>query len=203
MSFATQTPRRQQILEALAGELELNPGSPITTAGLAKAVGISEAALYRHFASKAQMFESLIEFSEETVFGLIGRIQSEEKHALKRCENMIKLLLGFSDRNPGITRILLGDALVGENERLHLRVAQFFERIETQFKQFLREGVMHHDIADDAPVAAIANLFLSVVEGRMNQFRRSKFKRSPLEFWDQQWHQISAYLQTETEMDNA
>lgn len=101
--------RRQQILEALAHELEVNPGERITTAGLARAVGVSEAALYRHFPSKAKMFEGLIEFIEESIFSLISRILKEEVSSLKRCENILSLLLGFSEKNPGLTRILSGD----------------------------------------------------------------------------------------------
>jgi len=110
--------RKQLILETLAHELESNPGDRITTAGLARAVGVSEAALYRHFASKARMFEGLIEFAEETVFARINLILEEEKGTEARCAKVVYLLLGFADRNPGITRVLLGDALVGERERL-------------------------------------------------------------------------------------
>jgi len=132
--------RKQQILEILALQLEENPGTRITTAGLAKAVGVSEAALYRHFASKAKMFEALIDFSEDSVFGLINSILAQEKDAIVRCEKIVQVLLGFSERNPGITRVLAGDALVGENERLRVRVHQFFERLETQLKQILREA---------------------------------------------------------------
>ena len=132
--------RRQQILETLALQLENHPGSRITTAGLANAVGVSEAALYRHFASKAKMFEALIDFAEESVFGLINTILDQEKDLIFRCDRIMRLVLGFSEKNPGITRILLGDALVGEHERLHARVNQFFQRLETQFKQILREA---------------------------------------------------------------
>ena len=132
--------RRQQILEVLASELETNPGLRITTAGLASAVGVSEAALYRHFASKAKMFEALIDFAEESIFGLINKIISNETDATLRCEKIIQLMLGFSEKNPGITRILIGDALLGENERLHARVMHFLDRLETQFRQILREA---------------------------------------------------------------
>ena len=132
--------RRQQILETLARELESHPGSRITTASLAEAVGVSEAALYRHFASKAKMFEALIDFAEDSIFGIVNTIMSQEKNAATRCEKIIRLLLGFSEKNPGITRVLLGDALVGENDRLRTRVSQFFDRIETQFRQVLREA---------------------------------------------------------------
>jgi len=179
--------RRQQILEALADELEQHPGERITTAGLARAVGVSEAALYRHFPSKAKMFEGLIEFIEESIFSLINRILKEETTSLKRCENILSLLLGFSERNPGLSRILSGDILTGETERLRLRVGQFYERVETQIKQVLREGEMNKELNITIPVQAQANLLLAVVEGRILQFVRSGFKRSPVEGWNNQW----------------
>ena len=194
MTATQKVPRRQQILEALASELEINPGSPITTAGLARAVGISEAALYRHFPSKAKMFEALIEFCEETIFGLTNRIQNEERGSINRCQQLVKLMLGFSERNPGITRILLGDALVGENERLRIRVSQFYERLETQLKQFIREGVLHGELPEETPVNAIANMTLSLAEGRMSQFVRSEFKRKPTDMLDQQWEMMTAWV---------
>jgi len=179
--------RRDQILQALARELELHPGKRITTAALAKSVGVSEAALYRHFPSKAKMFEGLIEFIEESIFGLINRIMQEESHSMKRCEKILILILGFAERNPGITRILVGDALIGENERLRLRLGQFYDRIETQLRQILREGEMKHHFSPTIPIASIANMFLAVVEGRLNQFVRSTFERKPLSMWEEQW----------------
>jgi TetR/AcrR family transcriptional regulator len=187
-------PRRQQILEALAQELENRPGARITTARLAQVVGVSEAALYRHFPSKAKMFEALIEFAEESVFGLASRILGEEDDATRRCERILTLLLTFSDRNPGITRVLLAEALVGEHERLRVRVSQFFDRFETQLKQVLREGEQVTELGLRANVAASANLLMAVVEGRMSQFSRSGFKHSPLESWEQQWHALRAGL---------
>lgn len=179
--------RRQQILEALAHELEMNPGERITTAGLARAVGVSEAALYRHFPSKAKMFEGLIEFIEESIFSLINRILKEEESSLKRCENILSLLLGFAEKNPGLTRILSGDILTGETERLRIRVSQFYERLETQIKQVLREGEMNNELTLTVPVQAQANLLLAMVEGRIVQYVRSNFKRSPVENWNHQW----------------
>lgn len=188
--------RKQEILEALAHELETNPGTRITTASLAKAVGISEAALYRHFPSKAKMFEGLIEFSEETIFGLINRIQTEQTDVQSRCAALLRLLLGFSERNPGITRILLGDALVGEHERLRARINQFYERLDTQLKQFLREGSMRGELPENFPANATANMLLAAVEGRMNQFSRSGFTKRPMEHWEQQWSLLSDALFT-------
>jgi TetR/AcrR family transcriptional regulator len=179
--------RRQQILEALAQELEKSPGERITTAGLARAVGVSEAALYRHFPSKAKMFEGLIEFIEETVFGLINRILADESNSAIRCEKIMMVLLGFSARNPGISRILMGDALTGETGRLRQRIGQFFDRVEMQFKQILREGELAGQLQGKQHVAATASLLLAVAEGRMNQYVRSSFKRSPLADWEDQW----------------
>ena len=150
--------------------LEANPGDRITTARLAKQVGVSEAALYRHFPSKTRMFEGLIEFIEETLFSRINIILAEENSAASRCEKMLLLLLTFAERNPGITRILTGDALAGETERLHARVAQLFDRLETQLKQVLR-----------------ANLLLAAAEGRISQYVRSGFQRAPTEAWEDQW----------------
>ena len=186
--------RRLQILEALAHELEVNPGERITTAGLARAVGVSEAALYRHFPSKAKMFEGLIEFIEESVFGLINKILKEESSAIKRCEKIFSLMLGFSERNPGLSRILSGDILTGETERLRLRINQFFERLETQVKQILREGELNKEIVLHIPVQAQSNLLVAFIEGRIVQFVRSEFKRSPVEHWDKQWLVLSHLL---------
>lgn len=195
MSESQEKPsRRQQILEALAHELEINPGERITTAGLARAVGVSEAALYRHFPSKAKMFEGLIEFIEDSIFGLINRILKEEGSALKRCEAISSLLLGFAEKNPGLIRILSGDALTGETERLRFRVSQFYERLETQLKQVLREGEMNGELKIKVPVQSLANLMLAMIEGRMIQFVRSGFKRSPMEGWNNQWILLTGML---------
>ena len=184
--------RRQQILEALAQELEKSPGERITTAGLARAVGVSEAALYRHFPSKAKMFEGLIEFLEETVFGLTNRILNDEKRASARCEKILTVMLGFAARNPGISRILMGEVLTGETQRLRLRIGQFFDRIETQLKQVLREGELAGELREGGNIAAIANLMMAMVEGRINQYVRSSFKRSPMTEWETQWSLLAA-----------
>lgn len=186
--------RRQQILQALARELEISPGERITTASLARAVGVSEAALYRHFPSKARMYEGLIEFIEESVFSLVNRILQEESSAVVRCEKMLLLLLGFADRNAGMTRILMGDALIGERDRLRARIDQFYDRLETQLKQVLREGDLAQELFLKERVPAVANLLLSVVEGRIHQFVRSGFTRSPLELWDAQWSVLARCL---------
>ncbi|MGH8120481.1 MAG: nucleoid occlusion factor SlmA [Gammaproteobacteria bacterium] len=182
-----KTNRRQHILETLARELESHPGSRITTAELAAAVGVSEAALYRHFASKAKMFEALIDFAEESVFGIINTILAQDKTAVGRCEKILRLLLGFAERNPGITRVLLGDALVGEHERLRARVNQFFERIETQFRQILREANLANDVRTVAPIDATANHMAALAEGMMSRYARSEFTRRPTAHWEEQW----------------
>lgn len=179
--------RRQQILESLALMLEQSPGSRITTAALAKEVGVSEAALYRHFPSKSKMFEGLIEFIEETLFARVNLIINDESDALQRCNNILFLLLTFAERNPGITRILTGDALTGETEKLRQRVAQVFDRLEAQIKQILREAEMREGLRPALPMTAAANLLIAAAEGRIAQFVRSEFKRPPTEFWDDQW----------------
>jgi TetR/AcrR family transcriptional regulator len=179
-------PRRQQILETLAAELEKSPGERITTASLARAAGVSEAALYRHFPSKAKMFEALISFAEESVFSRINQILEEDREAASRCYKLLYLLLGFADRNPGITRVLLGDALVGENERLQSRVEKFFDRLQTQFRQVLRE-VRLREGGREVAAEEGADLLLAFVEGRLRRFLRSHFKHSPLQGWEGQW----------------
>ncbi len=184
---STKVSRRQQILEALAHMLEVSPGARITTAALAKEVGVSEAALYRHFPSKSKMFEGLIEFIEETIFTRINIIMSEETAALGRCQKILSLLLTFTERNPGITRLLTGDALTGETERLRLRVAQMFDRLETQIRQILREAEIREGVRPALATAAAANMLMAVAEGRIAQYVRSEFKRRPTEHWEDQW----------------
>jgi TetR/AcrR family transcriptional regulator len=165
--------------------LEKNQGEHITTAQLARAVGVSEAALYRHFASKAKMFEGLLEFIEETLFTRINKIITEETRAEARVQNILFLLLGFADKNPGMARLLYGDVLVGETERLRKRVVQIYERVETQLKQILREGEAGENLR--VPIADTAALLLAVVEGSITRYVRSEFQSSPVAGWDKQW----------------
>ncbi|PCJ32722.1 MAG: nucleoid occlusion factor SlmA [Gammaproteobacteria bacterium] len=186
--------RKQAILEALAQELEAHPGERITTAQLAKGLGVSEAALYRHFPSKARMFEGLIEFAEDAIFGLITKILENEKNAVLRCEKISTLLLGFSAKNPGICSVLIGTALTGETERLRQRVNQFFERLETQFRQILRERELTLTEAGGRPVNETANLLLTVIEGHMQQFVRTGFRQTPMLGWDKQWPLLATVL---------
>jgi TetR/AcrR family transcriptional regulator len=180
--------RRQLILETLAHMLQANHGEHITTAQLARAVGVSEAALYRHFPSKGKMFEGLIEFIEETLFTRINKIVAEESRAEARVQNILFLLLGFAGKNPGMARLLYGDVLVGETERLRKRVAQIYERIETQMKQILREAAVNEDL--HLPVNDAAVLLLAVVEGSITRFVRSEFKSSPVAGWERQWEML-------------
>ena len=182
--------RKEQILQSLATILEQSPGGRITNAGLAKHVGVSEAALYRHFPSKAKMFEELIEFIENSIFSRITRVMNEEIDAEKRCEKILGLILTFCERNPGITRILTGDPLAGETERLRKRVTQLFDRIETQLRQIIREmPIREHQKTSTDPVIA-ANLLLSLAEGRIGQYVRSDFERKPTTEWDAQWQVV-------------
>ncbi len=186
--------RKRQILEALAHQLEVNPGEHITTAGLARAVGVSEAALYRHFPSKARMFEGLIEFSEQAVFGRVASILEQHTDPAVRCEMIMGVALGFSSRNPGITRILLGEALVGEPERLRRRSEQYFNRLETQLRQVLREGRTNGGVRREIPSEVAANLLLALLAGRMRQFVHSGFELDPMKHWEQQWRLLSSSL---------
>ena len=188
---ASRSSRRQEILEALASELETHPGTRITTARLASVVGVSEAALYRHFPSKAKMFEALIEFAEESVFGLVGRAIAQTEDGKLCCERIVGATLKFSARNPGISRVLLGEALVGEHRRLRERVAQFFDRLETSLRQVLRRSLENAPAAERAAVSRHAHLLMSVIEGRMARYCRSDFRLAPTEHWDAQWKDLS------------
>ena len=179
--------RKDQILQTLAQMLEASPGSKITTAKLAANLGVSEAALYRHFPSKTRMFESLIDFVEATLFSRITQILNEESSQLERCKKILTLFLVFCERNPGITRILSGDALTGEHERLRGRVAQVYDRIETQLRQCLRMAEVEEGWRTAIPVNTSANLLLALVEGRIAQFVRSDFGLLPTRAWDDQW----------------
>jgi len=188
--------RKEQILQALAHMLEATPGGRITTAALAKEVGVSEAALYRHFPSKAKMFEGLIEFIEQSLFSRITAITKEEPEALAQCGQILHLLLAFSEKNPGITRILTGDAITGETDRLRQRVIQLFDRMETQLKQILREAELKEGKRTRLTAAQTANLMLSAAEGRICQYVRSGFARTPTSSWDDQWNLLAETLFT-------
>ena len=188
MTSQTATPnRREQILQALAHMLQHQTGQRITTKSLAAEVGVSEAALYRHFPSKARMFEGLIDFIEQTLLSRINLILKEEKETLVRCERIMQLLLLFAERNPGITRILTGDALQGEHERLRERVTHMFDKLESQLKQVLRERKLREGVGFSVDESQLANLLLAYVEGRLSQFVRSQFRLLPTANFETQW----------------
>lgn len=182
--------RRDQILQTLAEMLENPAGEKVTTAALAARLKVSEAALYRHFKGKAEMFDGLIEFIEQTLFALINKITGEEKSGVRQLEAMLGIMLAFAQKNRGMTRVLVGDALVNEDERLQLRINQLHERLEAALKQALRFGVSQQEIAQEVDIAAQANLMMSFVTGRWHQFARSGFKRDPVELWAKQWRQL-------------
>ncbi len=173
--------RRVQILETLAVMLQEPGGDRVTTAALASRLQVSEAALYRHFASKAQMFEGLIEFIESTIFGLINQISGQQEDAQKQTRYMIAMLTGFAEKNPGMTRVLIGDALVTEDDRLQNRINQLIDRIEASFRQCFRLAVAQQKLPPNTDIAARANVALSYVLGRWLRYAKSGFKHSPTE----------------------
>jgi TetR/AcrR family transcriptional regulator len=178
--------RRLQILQTLATMLQEPGGDRVTTAALAGRLGVSEAALYRHFASKAQMFEGLIQFIEESVFGLINQIVGAEPDPLKQLRSIVLMLLGFAERNPGMTRVLIGDALVTEDGRLQHRINQLNDRIEASIKQCFRNAIEQGRLPPENDPAARANLVVSFVLGRWLRFAKTGFKRPPAEGLDKQ-----------------
>lgn len=186
--------RKEQILATLAHMLETSPGQRITTKSLAAELGVSEAALYRHFPSKARMFEGLIEFTEEAVLSRINQVMEVEKDTLVRCEMMLRVVLTFIERNPGITRVLTGDALMGEHERLRSRVQNLFTKIESNIKQALRERRLRENVQSRLDEAVLANLLMAYADGKIAQFVRSEFKLKPTTEFDAQWQTIAHQL---------
>jgi TetR/AcrR family transcriptional regulator len=177
--------RRVQILQALAAMLEQPGAERITTAALAARLDVSEAALYRHFASKAQMFEGLIEFIEQSVFGLIHQLTEREADAALRSRKLVTLLLQFGEKNPGMTRVMVGDALVFENERLQQRMNLFFDKIEATLRQNLREAWSGSGVATPTVDAQVcASVLTAFCVGRLQRFARSGFRRLPSENLD-------------------
>lgn len=170
--------RKLQILQTLATMLEQPKGEKITTAALAAKIEVSEAALYRHFASKAQMFEGLIDFIESTVFGLINQIAEQQEKGLHQAQAIALMLLNFAERNPGMTRVIIGDALVNEDERLQIRMNQFVDRIEMALKQALRIAASQGE-SNEAEVALRANILASFILGRWQRFAKSRFQQKP------------------------
>lgn len=178
--------RKEQILQTLAEMLQSPQPEKITTAALAARLDLSEAALYRHFASKAQMFEGLIEFIESTLFGFVNKITAEESRGVAQLDAIVSLCLGFAAKNPGMVRVLIGDALVHENERLQARINQLLDRLEATLRQCLRVAASQQEIHAGTDANAVANLVLAFIVGRWHQFAKSGFKRSPLDHIDAQ-----------------
>jgi TetR/AcrR family transcriptional regulator len=177
--------RRVQILQALAAMLELPGAERVTTAALAAKLDVSEAALYRHFASKAQMFEGLIDFIETSVFTLLNQIEEREPDPLARVQKMLAMLLQFGEKNPGMARVMVGDALVFENERLIARMSQFLDRFESQLRQSLRARADNTGSATPSVDATVqASVITAFAVGRLQRFTRSGFKRSATEHLD-------------------
>ena len=177
--------RRVQILQALAAMLEQPGAERITTSALAARLSVSEAALYRHFASKAQMFEGLIDFIEQSVFTLINQLAEREPDAAARSRKLVIMLLQFAEKNPGMTRVMVGDALVFENERLQERMNQFFDKFEASLKQDLRDAAAA--AGHDTPMVQAqlcASVVTAFVMGRLQRFARSGFRRLPSEHLD-------------------
>jgi len=179
--------RRDAILNALVSLLEADPGARITTAVLARSVGVTEAALYRHFPSKRKMFEALVEFAEEAVFSRCQVILQEQEDARTRLQQLVHLVLVFAERNPGLCCILTGDALMGENEALRKRASQFFERLETQVRQILKEGEIRQGLRPRTSANRGADFVLVYIEGRIQRFIRSSFSRLPSADFEESW----------------
>ncbi len=186
MAASKSGERKTQILQTLAEMLEHPKGERITTAALAARLQVSEAALYRHFASKAQMFEGLIEFIENSVFGLVNVIGESETSGIAQARKAIIMLLTFAERNKGMTRVLIGDALVSEDERLQERMNQFFDRVEASLRQCLRNALALGELPPADDIHARANLILHFVLGRWQRYAKSGWKKSPTEFLDVQ-----------------
>ncbi len=184
--------KRLQILQTLAAMLEEPNPEKITTAALARRLEVSEAALYRHFASKAQMYEGLIAFIEDTLFGLIARLTADNTAPLKQVEAILSMLLGFAQKNRGMTRVLIGEALVNEDPRLQKRINQLHDRLEAQLRQCLRFMDSGHAGKDPA---LLANLYMAQIVGRWHQFAKSGFERDPAKDWPLLWRELSLPLE--------
>lgn len=186
--------RKDQILQVLAKMLEENLGERVTTAKLAAEVGVTEAALYRHFPSKAKMYEGLVEFIEETVFSRITRINQDPNTALEKLQKILTLVLAFAERNQGMCRILVGDALAGESPKVRARAEHFFQRLETEIKQVIRNAEINEGKKLRLSAIAGANLLVVNLEGRIHQFVRSEFKVKPTAHWASHWPLLASGL---------
>ncbi|BET98658.1 nucleoid occlusion factor SlmA [Xenorhabdus taiwanensis] len=188
--------RREEILQVLAHMLESSDGSQrITTAKLAANVGVSEAALYRHFPSKTRMFDSLIEFIEDSLISRINLILQDEKDTITRIRLILVLLLGFAERNPGLTRIMTGHALMFEQDRLQNRINQLFERIEMQLRQILKERKIRDGQGFAYDESVLASQLLAFCEGMLSRFVRSEFRYRPTTEFEARWPLILTQLQ--------
>ncbi len=195
MAGTKKSNRREEILQCLAHMLESNQGSQrITTKMLAANVGVSEAALYRHFPSKARMFEGLIEFIEDSITTRINRIIDDEKDTLTRLRMVLQLILMFGERNPGLSRIMTGHALMFEQDRLQSRINQLFERIESQLRQILKERKLREGKGFPVDESILAAQLLGQVEGSLSRYVRSSFKYKPTENFDEYWQLLSGQL---------
>ena len=184
--------RRLEILKALAQMLEQPKWGKITTAALAEKLDVSEAALYRHFASKAQMYEGLIEFIENSVFTLANKIAQDEADGRKQAAKLVEMLLAFAEKNPGMVRVMTGDALVGEHERLQARMNQFYDRFESTLKQALRAPGDNAQKSSDADVSAQAGMLVRYMIGCLHQYAKSGFTKKPTESYAAQRRFLAA-----------
>ncbi|RTE86499.1 MULTISPECIES: nucleoid occlusion factor SlmA [Gammaproteobacteria] len=192
---ATRTQnRKEEILGTLAQMLETNIGQPITTAKLAKEVGVSEAALYRHFPSKAKMFDDLINLIEDILLGSMNRLFENEKDTMQRVRGMVHIILNFAEQSPGMSRVLTGEALNGEHERLRARVVALFDKLESQMKQILRERKLREGVEFTTDESILTNVVMAYTEGKLLQFVRSGFKLRPTVQFDTQWQLIERQL---------
>lgn len=192
----TKRNRREEILQALVQMLESSDGSQrITTAKLAANVGVSEAALYRHFPSKTRMFDSLIEFIEDSLITRINLILQDEKETFNRLRLILLLILGFAERNPGLTRIMTGHALMFEQDRLQGRINQLFERIEAQLRQVLKERKLREGKGFIVDETLLASQLLAFCEGMLSRYVRSEFRYRPTQEFDARWPLLAAQLQ--------
>lgn len=194
MTTARKQNRKEEILGTLAHMLSTHAGQPITTAKLAAEVGVSEAALYRHFPSKAKMFDDLINLIEDILLGSMNRMLEQEKDTLSRVREMVLLVLRFAEQSPGMSRVLTGDALMGEHERLRARVVMLFEKLESQMKQVLRERRLREGKEFSTDEGILTNVVMAYTEGKLLQFVRSGFTIKPTAQFDIQWNVIEHQL---------
>lgn len=187
----TKLSRREEILQTLAHMLETHPGR-ITTAALAAQVGFSEAALYRHFPSKTKMYEGLIEFMEDAIFSRINQYTKAEQPTITILYDICTLVLVFAERNAGFCRLLTGEAVAVENDRLRARIALLFERLESDIKKVIKTAELKEALRPQIRARDQANFVVAILSGKISQYVRSGFKTKPTENWDQQWHFLAA-----------